>query len=185
MPGLKGFAACWGISVIHCPYCHGYEVKGEKTGILANGDMAFHYAQLIQHWTKDLTIFTNGKSTLTSAQTEKMRTHNIPVVENEIVELEHKSGAIQQIVFADHSTIEKQALYARPDFVQHCKIPEILGCTISEEGYITVDMFQKTSIEGVYACGDCTTPFRSVANAVANGNIAGAVLNNKLIETRF
>ena len=49
MPDIDGFSACWGISVIHCPYCHGYEVSNEKTGILANGDIAFHYAQLIRN----------------------------------------------------------------------------------------------------------------------------------------
>lgn len=59
MPNINGFSECWGISVIHCPYCHGYELKDQKTGILANGNSAFNLAQLIRNWTKDLTIFNN------------------------------------------------------------------------------------------------------------------------------
>lgn len=53
LPEIEGFAACWGISVLHCPYCHGYEVKNEKTAIIANGEMGFEYAKLISNWTKD------------------------------------------------------------------------------------------------------------------------------------
>ncbi len=70
LPEIKGLAECWGISVLHCPYCHGYEVKTEKTAIIANGEMAFEYAKLISNWTKDLRLLTNGKSALTSEQTK-------------------------------------------------------------------------------------------------------------------
>src|SRR6185295_4619596 len=77
MPDLPGFSDCWGISVLHCPYCHGYEVRHQKTGILANGDAAFEIAQLISNWTKDLTIYTNGKSVLTEQQKTKLQTHKI------------------------------------------------------------------------------------------------------------
>ncbi len=185
MPDIKGFSECWGISVIHCPYCHGYEVKKEKTGILADGNFAFHYAQLIRNWTKDLTIFTNGKSTLTQEQIDKIKRHNIPIVEKEISSLKHQSGKIQEIIFADNSTFELKAIYSRPDFEQHCKIPELLGCELTEQGLIKVDMFQKTTVENIFACGDNTSPFRAVSYAVATGNIAGAVLNNTMTEEEF
>src|SRR4028119_808587 len=62
MPTIPGFADCWGISVLHCPYCHGYEVRHKKTGILANGDTAFELSSLISNWTNDLTLYTNGVS---------------------------------------------------------------------------------------------------------------------------
>ncbi|ANI90297.1 pyridine nucleotide-disulfide oxidoreductase [Arachidicoccus ginsenosidimutans] len=185
MPGIKGFAECWGISVIHCPYCHGYEAKQEKTGILANGDFAFHYAQLIHNLTKDLTIFTNGKSTLAQVQTEKIIRHDIPIIEEEIAEIKHENGYLKQIVFKDHTTFELKAIYSRPDFEQYCKIPEMLGCELNEQGYIKVDMFQKTTVENVFACGDNTSPMRSVANAVAAGNFAGAMINNIMTEEEF
>ncbi|KJD34376.1 pyridine nucleotide-disulfide oxidoreductase [Tamlana nanhaiensis] len=185
MPDIKGFSDCWGISVIHCPYCHGYEVRKEKTGILANGDFAFHYAQLINHWTKDLTIFTNGKSTLTEAQTKQINSHNIKIIETEINSINHNNGYIDSLMFKDKSTVKLKALYARPNFEQHCKIPETLGCEITEQGFIKVDMMQKTTQKSIYACGDNASPMRSVAYAVAAGNVAGAVLNNEIIEAEF
>ena len=180
MPDIKGFADCWGTSVIHCPYCHGYEVKREKTGILANGQFAYHYAQLIRNWTEDLTIFTNGLSMLTDEQLDKIGKHNIPVIEKEIDFLEHGNGKVEQVVFKDKSMVDIKAIYSRPEFEQHCKIPESLGCELTELGLLKVDMFQKTTVIGVYACGDNTSPMRSVANAVAAGNLVGAVLNNEM-----
>jgi thioredoxin reductase len=185
MPQIIGFSECWGISVIHCPYCHGYEVKAEKTGILANGDFAYHYAQLIRNWTKELAIFTNGKSTLTQEQTDKIRKHNIPIIEKGIDCLNHENGNVKQVVFKDNSTFDLKAIYSRPTFEQHCKIPELLGCELTEQGYIKVDMFQQTTISNVLACGDNTSPMRSVANAVASGNLVGAVTNNLMTEVEF
>jgi thioredoxin reductase len=65
LPKIEGIEACWGISMLHCPYCHGYEVRKEKTGILGNGEYANELTKLISNWTNDLTLYTNGKSTLT------------------------------------------------------------------------------------------------------------------------
>ncbi len=185
MPDMDGFAACWGISVIHCPYCHGYEVRNEKTGILANGDIAFHYAQLLRNWTKDLTIFTNGKSTLTAEQTERIEKHGIAVIDKEISALQHEKGQLEQVVFKDQSTFKLTAIYARADSEQHCKIPEQLGCEFSEQGLLTVNMFQKTTVDNVFACGDNSSPFRAVSHAVAAGTTAGAALNNEMTEEEF
>lgn len=185
MPNITGFSDCWGISVIHCPYCHGYEVKGEKTGILANGDFAFHYAQLIRNWTEDLTIFTNGKSSLTQDQTDKVTKHKIAIIEKEIAFLRHENGYVQQIVFNDKSTFDLTAIYSRTNFEQHCKIPEMLGCELTEQGLLKVDMFQKTTVTNVFACGDNASQLRSVAFAAATGNITGAFVNNGMTEEEF
>ena len=78
-----------------------------------------------------------------------------------------------------------QSIYARPVFEQHCKIPEILGCELTDQGHIRVDMFQKTTIPNVFACGDNASPMRSVANAVSTGNLAGTVVNNIMTEEEF
>jgi len=81
MPDIDGFAECWGISVLHCPYCHGYEVKNEKTGLLGNGESGFDLARLISNWTDNLTLFTNGTSTLSAEQNAKLDKHRIKIVE--------------------------------------------------------------------------------------------------------
>ena len=76
MPNIDGFSECWGISILHCPYCHGYEVRNEKTAIFGNGDYGFEFSKLIHNWTKELALYTNGKSTLTEEQTQKLKSHH-------------------------------------------------------------------------------------------------------------
>jgi len=185
MPPIEGFAACWGITAIHCPYCHGYEVRHEKTGIIANGDLAYEFTKLIDNWTKELTLFTNGKSTLTPEQTEKLRQHKIPVIETEITAFEHTNGYLNQVRFKDGSTMSMKAVYSKLPFEQHCDIPRQLGCALSEQGYITVDNMYRTTVPGVFAAGDNMVQMRSVSLATAGGGFAGAVINKELIDESF
>jgi thioredoxin reductase len=184
-PAIQGISACWGISVLHCPYCHGFEVKHEKTGVLANGDMGFDYVKMISNWTKQLTLFTNGKSELSEEQSSTLKQHGIAVVETPVSSLQDKNGQVSEIVLQDKSTIPLKVMYYKPAFSQHSDIPVALGCELTEQGHLKTDMFQKTNVSGVYACGDCVSPLRSVAQAVSSGNIAGAMLNRELIEELF
>ena len=107
------------------------------------------------------------------------------MVETEIDRFEQTKGQLENIAFKNRSTIPITAIYARPAFEQHCKIPQELNCDFTEQGHISVDAFQKTSVYGVFACGDNTTPMRSVANAVAMGTLAGVMANKELIEEEF
>jgi thioredoxin reductase len=185
LPEINGFAECWGISVLHCPYCHGYEVKNEKTAIIANGEMGFEYAKLISNWTKDLRLCSNGKSELTPEQTQILKNHGVQIFEEQIESFENQEGYVQNIVFKNQDKLEVKAIYARPPFEQHCTIPETLGCDLNEQGLLKVDAMQKTNISGIFASGDCTTPMRSVAIAVSTGSFAGAVINKELIDEDF
>ncbi|MCW4468497.1 NAD(P)/FAD-dependent oxidoreductase [Flavobacterium sp. MFBS3-15] len=185
MPDIKGFSECWAKSVVHCPYCHGYEIRGKKTAILANGDAAYHYALLVSQLTDGLSIYTNGKAEFTKEQLEKFGKNNIPVNEANIAELEHTDGYVTHIVFEDGSRQSIDAIYSKPVNVQHTDIPEKLGCTINESGLIVVDETQRTNVAGVYASGDCTNGQRAVAIAVASGMKAGALINAELAAEVF
>lgn len=185
MPDIKGFSDCWGISVVHCPYCHGYEIRQKKTGLLANGDRAMHLASLVANLTDELCILTSGKAALSNEQLLKLKKHNIQVLDKEISEIVHENGQIKNVVFKDGSSEDFEALYAAIPFSQHSDIPASLGCEMTEDGYIKVDGMQKTSIEEVFACGDNSSGMRSVANSVAKGNAAGAVANMELINEQF
>ncbi|WP_416864674.1 MAG: NAD(P)/FAD-dependent oxidoreductase [Imperialibacter sp.] len=185
MPDIPGFAECWGKSVLHCPYCHGYEVRGQKTGILANGDSGYEFCMLIANWTSDLTLFTNGNSTLTHEQTARLHNHKINIVEDQILKLDQTNGYLSSIQFKTGRAELVTALYARLPFQQHCDIPQQLGCELGEEGYIKVDAAQKTSVSGVYACGDNVTRMRTVANAVSMGTTTGLMVNKELVEEEF
>lgn len=185
MPDIKGFSECWGISVIHCPYCHGYEFRKKATGIFADGERGFHLASLVNNLSENVTFLTNSKADFNEEQIAKLKKHNIEIIENHIAEIEHKEGNIKQVIFSDGTKKKFDALYASLPFTQHSEIPVSLGCELTEHGYIKVSPFQETNISGVFACGDNTNMLRSVANAVYSGNLTGAVVNGKLVEETF
>ena len=185
MPNIKGFAECWGISVVHCPYCHGYEIRNKKTGIIANGERAYHLAPMVNNLTKDIRMLTNETASFSSEQLSKLKDNNIDVVEKKIVEVEHENGYVNNIVFEDGSKEKYDALYAALPFIQHSDIPNALGCELNEEGYIQVDGMYKTTIEGVFACGDNSIKMRSLVNSVASGTMVGAVINMELVKEQF
>ncbi len=185
MPDIRGFSACWGISVIHCPYCHGYEFRNQKTAIMANGDRAFHLASLVNNLTEELTILTGGKAGFTVEQRHTLQKHAIRIIEKELVEIEHDNGQVGNVIFSDGTKADFKAVYAALPFEQHSTIPVSLGCELTEHGYIKLNSFQKTSVDGVFACGDNSAMMRSVANAVYSGNLTGALVNKELTDEAF
>lgn len=185
MPELEGFADCWGISVLHCPYCHGYEVKDRRLAVYGNGDAGFHLAMLIQHWSKDLSLFTGGEPVFSPEQIDKLKQHRIEVIAGKLQKIEHEKGYLNAVILEDGSRHEKDAMFARVPMSEHSGLPAALGCNFDELGYIEVDNFKKTSVNGVFAAGDNTTMMRSVSVAAAAGMMAGSVINKELIEEDF
>lgn len=184
-PDIKGFEESWGKSLIHCPYCHGYEVKGQKTAILANGERAIHVGGFVDNLTKDLTVITRGKADFSEEQWKSLERNRIRVIERDVVEVMHYNGQIKAVLFDDGTHENYDAAYAAIPFEQHCDIPVSLGCELTQAGHLKVDQFHQTNVGGIFAAGDCTSMFRSVANAVSTGNIAGAMVNHQLVQDSF
>lgn len=184
MPDIPGFKECWGISVLHCPYCHGYEVKNEVTAILSDGDIAYDFSKLVYNLTKELSLLSNGQSVLSEEQKKKLEKNNISLIEDQVESIEHENGHIRKINFKTGKEIFLKALYAKIPFEQNIDLSE-LGCELTEQGFIKVDFMQKTNVPGLFACGDNVTMMRSVANAIAQGNFTGAVVNKELSEEEF
>lgn len=183
LPDISGFKELWGKTIIHCPYCHGYEFRGQKTAIFAKGDRAMHIASLVNNLTDDLSIITSGRTDFNSDQKDKLARNKIRIIEKEIDCVIHENGV--KLGFKGGSTEDFAVVYAAIPFVQHSEIPVFLGCELTEIGHIKVDFTQKTTVSGVYACGDSSSMMRSVAYAVSTGNITGAMINNELAQERF
>lgn len=179
LPTLPGFAECWAITAVHCPYCHGYELRHLPTAILINDDSAIAFSQLVGNLTKNLTILTNGEATF---DLSPLHARGVVVDQRRIEAFHHMEGNLEKVRFEDGGEIELKALYHRPKGEQQCMIPETLGCKATETGHWEVDMFQATTQSGVFAAGDCTTPFRSLSTAISTGMTAGAVINKQLLE---
>lgn len=182
LPAIPGFADCWGTSIIHCPYCHGYEVSGQPTGIMVNDASALHFVQLISNWTNELALFTNGDAAFDLSPILDL---NVPIIQKKVASFEHQNGKLSSILFADGSASSITALYHRPPFEQQCSLPTVLGCKLTSTGHLEVDGSQQTTINGIYAVGDATQPFRSLAFAVYSGSTAGAMLNHALIAEQY
>ena len=185
LPNIQGFKECWGISVIHCPYCHGYEFRGKSTGILANGEKAFHLSSLVNNLTDKLFLLTNGRPDFLPDQIRTLEKHGIKLIDSKLSEIKHESGKLNGVTFDDGALLKLDALYATVPFSQHSGLAEKLGCQLTGDGYLETDEFQKTNIHGIYACGDNSSPFRSVANAVSSGSTAGAMVNMELTHEYF
>lgn len=185
MPNIPGFADCWGISVIHCPYCHGFEFKGKKTGILANGEKAYHLASLVNNLTDDVIIMTSEEPSFEADQLQKLSSHNINIIENKVAEIEHNDGHLKHVIFSNGEKESFSGVYASLPFIQHSDIPVSLGCELTDNGLIKIDNFQKTNVSGLYACGDNSSMLRSIATAVYTGNMAGAMVNMELTNEEF
>ena len=185
LPDIMGFAECWGKSIIHCPYCHGFEYKDMKTAIFTNHHKAMHLAPLIRNLTDNVTIITKTIEEYTEDDIKSIKRNKISIIESDISELEHNNGKLKNIILSSGKKLAIDVLYSPLPFKQSTTIPLDLGCNITESGLIEVDMFQKTNIDGVYACGDNSWPLRSVASAVHTGNIAGSILNMDLANESF
>jgi len=185
IPHIPGFAECWGKTILHCPYCHGFEIVNRSIAVLGNGDMGFELAKTIRQWTDSLTLYTNGTSTLSPDEVFKLNRHNIKVIENEIDYIEEEDGAVKAIHFKDTEPEHAEAIFTQLPFKQQCSIPERLGLEMTEKGFIFVSKCMETSIPGIFAAGDSLSLFRSIAHAVASGNKVGALINKCLIDEFF
>src|SRR5690606_1083271 len=185
LPQIPGLAECWGISVLHCPYCHGYEVRNTEIGLLANGADGLHLARLLHNWSASLTLFTNGPSTLDADDAARLAAHGIAIDERVIARLEHVKGQLRAIHFSDGSMHEIASIFARVPTEQKSGLAVELGCELNDNGLIRVDELQRTSVPGVFAAADSGWALRSVANAVGAGSKAGAFINHELINEDF
>jgi thioredoxin reductase len=181
LPPVPGFAECWGKSVIHCPFCHGYEVADQPTGIWNNGPEVEHQVNMLLNWSRDLTVFTNGPATFGPEVHALLQTHGIELVETPVAELRHTDGQLTGLRLADGRTRPLPVLYARLPWQQASPIPAQLGCEITEQVLIRTDASYRTTVPGVYAAGDCCVAPPQLAVAIAAGNLAGGALSRELI----
>ena len=180
LPQIDGLSACWGISAIHCPYCHGYEFRNQVTGILASGDKAAHLLGLVGNLSKEICLFQVQNQVFEHSSIKQIAGADFKFIGANLIEILHKNGYMQGVRLDNNTEMPLQALYIDVPFEQHSKIPMEMGCVMDDTGLIQVDASQKTSIPGVYACGDNASAMRSLSSALYTGNLSGAMVNMEL-----
>jgi thioredoxin reductase len=185
LPDIPGVHERWGRDLLHCPYCHGYEVRDQPVGVLA-GDPAttaesLAHAHLIRQWSDDVVFFANG-ATLTAGQREQLVARAIGVVDEPVVSLAVDNDRLTGIVVTGGSIVPRSAVFVRPRFVPHDTLLVDLGCTVRDNGWVHVDATGATSVPGVWAAGNATNPRAQVITAAGEGSATAIAINNSLVD---
>lgn len=181
LPSVPGIEQFWGTSVLHCPYCDGWEWRDQPLAVLNDGAAAVHVAKLLRVLTTDVIVCTNGGSELTEIERSTLELAGIQVIETPVQQIEGSAGQVEALVFADGQRLERRAIFTRLTSTQHAPFVSQLGCEMVSEHLVQVDEFSRTSVPGVYAAGDLANRFRQISMAVATGSTAAAGINSELI----
>lgn len=180
LPDVPGLWECWGRTVLHCPYCHGYEVADRKLGALVPPQFLGHVAPLYAEWSQDLTLFSNGQP----VDDETRAGLKKPLIETPVARIEHEGDQIRAVILADGHRVPIDALFVPPSTKPSSPIAASLGCEFAEAHngpYVVVDPMQRTSVEGVYAAGDITRGMHNASFALADGVGAGTASHQSLL----
>jgi thioredoxin reductase len=181
LPPLTGIEQFWGSSVVHCPYCHGWEVRDQPIALLSAHQSAIDFAYLLQHWSRDLVLCTNGFGKLTPSESDRIMSLDIPIYEQPIARLEGRQAQLDSIRFVDGTLLKRQALFIHTDQEPQSRLAHDLGCKIGEGGIVVVDDQGQTSVAGIYAAGDIMRQNQQIIFAAADGARAAMAINQSLV----
>lgn len=187
LPSVTGLDQFWGGSVFHCPFCHGWEMREQPLGVIAQGERAVHMATLLSQWSDDVVVLSNGPAEVSPAGLEQLTARGIAVDERQIARVSGADGQLDTVVFADGTTLSRRGLLVASTLYQRSGLARALGVAfappspLSEEA-IAVDAMWQTSVPGVFAAGDVSVPMPQVAAAVASGSAAGAAIVRSVAE---
>jgi thioredoxin reductase len=182
LPDIPGLRNRWGRDVLHCPYCHGHEVRDRPLGVIGGTPGAVRYAQIVRQWTHDLVYFT-PPDTLTATDRTELLARAIGVVEGRIEQLViDREDRLSGVQMDDGCVIPRDALFVPPRFVPHSSLLVGLGCDVDEDGWITADATGRTSVPGVWAAGNVVDPRAQVITAAGAGSAAAIALNAHLVD---
>jgi thioredoxin reductase len=175
LPAVPGIQERWGSTVLHCPYCHGYEVRDEPLGVLAAHPMSPHQALLIPDW-GPTTYFTQGEYDLEAGDMLAFEARGVTVERTPVVELLGDAPALEGVRLADGRIVKVAALFTAPRTKPATPLAKLLGCE-HEDGltgpYVKVDPWGATSVPGIWAAGDSATSMHNATLASAAGVLAG------------
>jgi thioredoxin reductase len=183
LPAIPGVIERWGNTVVHCPYCHGYEFLRRPLGVLSVTPLSAHQAELIPEW-GPTTFFLNGGDMPDEETRARLAARNVTIEPARIVALEGDAPELAGVRLADGRLVEIVALYLAPRTSFHSPIAEQLGCSLEDGPFgpvIRTDTMKATSVAGVFAAGDIASPMHNATFASADGVMAGTAVHRSLV----
>jgi len=183
LPEIPGLAERWGASVIHCPYCHGYEFAGQRLGVLGMSPNSIHQAMLIPEW-GPTTFFLNGQPEPDATALGELAKRNVHIERSPVTELRGEGTALSVVQMADGRLSRIDALYIGAPTRLNSAVAEQLGCALDDGPLgkiVRTDAMKLTTVPDVWAVGDITRGFHNVTFAVADGVMAGTAAHRALV----
>ncbi|MFD0141879.1 MULTISPECIES: NAD(P)/FAD-dependent oxidoreductase [unclassified Streptomyces] len=184
LPAIDGVAERWGRDVLHCPYCHGWEVRDRAFGVIAHPVMAAHQALVLSHWSPDVTLFLHTAAPLTEEERARVAAAGIEVVTGEVAGLVVEDDRITGVRMADGRVVEREVLFVGPRMTPRDGLLTALGAETRETplgDFVAVDETGRTSVPGVWAAGNAIGAQEQVINAASGGYRAGVAINTELL----
>jgi thioredoxin reductase len=182
LPEIDGLQARWGASVLHCPYCHGYEFGGQRLGVLYGSPESVHHALLIADW-GPTTLLLNGNA-IDDASSELLRLHGVAIEPAGVSGLEGPLPQLAGVRLGDGRLLPLDAMFIAPRVCIAAPLASTLGCEIVDGPsgpMLRVDDLKMTSVPGVYAAGDAAQMRHNATLASADGVLAGVALHRSLV----
>ncbi|WFE30149.1 NAD(P)/FAD-dependent oxidoreductase [Solwaraspora sp. WMMD791] len=193
LPPIAGLRERWGRDVLHCPYCHGWEIRDEPVGVIGANEMALHQVQLFRQWTSDLVLFTHTGVTLTDEQAEALAARGVRVVPGEVTGVETTDDRLTGVRLADGTVVPRTAVTVASrlhvgdgiggadGLLAQLGVPVTAHPTGMAE-QVEADPTGQTPVPGIWAAGNLTNPFAQVMASAAAGAMAAAALNAELAQ---
>jgi thioredoxin reductase len=181
LPDIPGLRDRWARDVLHCPYCHGYEVRDQAIGVLGDTLDAVAHAQLIRQWSADVVLFANGLE-LTVDQRESLAARDIAVVDGPVIRIVVNDDRLSGVEVAPDRVIDRSVVFVRPRFVPNNDVLVGLGCATDPAGWVVADGTGRTTVPGVWVAGNVANPRAQVITAAGEGSAAAIAVNADLVE---
>ncbi|MEU9916393.1 NAD(P)/FAD-dependent oxidoreductase [Streptomyces sp. NPDC051001] len=188
LPPVPGVAERFGRDVLHCPYCHGWEVRDQAFGVLATTPLSVHQALMVSQWSKDVTLFLHevAESDLSDDDLRRLATAGVRVIPGEVEELRIEDDRLVGVRLVDGTSHDREVLFVAPRAIPQNALLERLGAELRETpfgAYPVLDETGQTTVPGVWAAGNAMGFAEQVVNAAAGGYRAGAMINGELLLT--
>ncbi|WP_460613341.1 NAD(P)/FAD-dependent oxidoreductase [Hymenobacter seoulensis] len=181
LPPIEGMRELWGKGVLHCPYCHGWEVRDQPLAVYGRAKMVTGLALLVSRWSKDVIACIDGPGFLTENARRRLRRQNIQVREEPVARLEGTDGGeLRHIVFESGEKLARAAMFVHAHQHQRSPLAEQMGCRLTSKGAIWVNKNHQTSVHGLYAAGDNTPGTQQALLAAAEGSATAISINETL-----